>query len=39
MNAKPLKPEQYRELNEADVIVLAFPLYFDAIPSHLLRQP
>ncbi|AWB45555.1 hypothetical protein DCC85_15995 [Paenibacillus sp. CAA11] len=39
VNAKPLKPEQYRELNEADVIVLAFPLYFDAIPSHLLRQP
>lgn len=38
VNAKQLKPEQYRELNEADVIVLAFPLYFDAIPSHLLRM-
>ncbi|MNW27897.1 hypothetical protein D3C74_47050 [compost metagenome] len=38
VNAKQLKPEQYRELNQADVIVLAFPLYFDAIPSHLLRM-
>ncbi|WP_052421451.1 hypothetical protein [Paenibacillus sp. FSL R7-0273] len=38
VNVKPLKPEQYRELNEADVLVLAFPLYFDAIPSHLLRM-
>ncbi|UQZ32992.1 hypothetical protein C2I18_05085 [Paenibacillus sp. PK3_47] len=38
VNVKPLKPEQYRELNEADVLVLAFPLYFDAVPSHLLRM-
>ncbi|WP_042200979.1 hypothetical protein [Paenibacillus camerounensis] len=38
VNVKPLKPEQYGELNEADVLVLAFPLYFDAIPSHLLRM-
>lgn len=37
VNVKPLKSEQYRELNEADILVLAFPLYFDAIPSHLLR--
>ncbi|WP_019910911.1 hypothetical protein [Paenibacillus sp. HW567] len=38
VNVQQLKPEQYRELNEADVMVLAFPLYFDAIPSHLLRM-
>ncbi|WP_028592630.1 hypothetical protein [Paenibacillus massiliensis] len=38
VNAKQLKAEQYRELNQADVIVLAFPLYFDAIPSHVLRM-
>ncbi|MHA6528833.1 hypothetical protein [Paenibacillus sp. BAC0078] len=38
VNAKQLKYEQYREINNADVMVLAFPLYFDAIPSHLLRM-
>lgn len=38
VNAKRLKPEQYQELDEVDTIVLAFPLYFDAIPSHLLRM-
>lgn len=38
VNAKRLKPEQYQELCEVDTIVLAFPLYFDAIPSHLLRM-
>lgn len=35
---KALKEEQYRELHRMDVIVLAFPLYFDAIPSHLVRM-
>lgn len=35
---KALKNEQYLELLAMDTLVLAFPLYFDAIPSHLLRM-
>lgn len=35
---KALKDEHYQELHGMDVLVLAFPLYFDAIPSHLVRM-
>ncbi|WP_191089411.1 flavodoxin family protein [Paenibacillus spiritus] len=35
---KPFGEEQYRELYTADALVLAFPLYFDGIPSHFLRM-
>lgn len=38
VNVKQLKVEQFQEINEADAIVMAFPVYFDAIPSHLLRM-
>jgi hypothetical protein len=35
---KPLSKEQYSELCQVDVLVFAFPLYVDAIPSHLFRM-
>ncbi len=38
LNKKPLSEAQYRELCGMDVLVLAFPLYIDAIPSHLFRM-
>ena len=38
LNKKDLDAGQYSELCEADAIVLAFPLYIDAIPSHLFRM-
>lgn len=38
VNSKQLNVEQFQEINEADAIVVAFPVYFDAIPSHLLRM-
>lgn len=34
---KPLLNEQYSELCQVDALVFAFPLYVDAIPSHLFR--
>jgi len=37
INKKPLAEGQYIELCHADTLVFAFPLYVDAIPSHLLR--
>lgn len=36
-NKRPLTPEQYSELCRMDVLVLAFPLYNDGIPSHLFQ--
>jgi multimeric flavodoxin WrbA len=36
-NKRPLTPAQYSELCRMDVLVIAFPLYVDAIPSHLFR--
>ncbi|WP_438435187.1 flavodoxin family protein [Gorillibacterium sp. sgz500922] len=36
VNPKPLLPSQVEELCSADAIVLAFPLYVDAIPSQLM---
>lgn len=36
-NKRPLTPEQYSELCRMDVLVIAFPLYVDGIPSHLFR--
>lgn len=33
-----LTSEQYRELLTMDVLILAFPLYIDAIPSHLFHM-
>lgn len=38
INKKPLTDEQYKELCSMDALVFAFPLYFDAIPSHLLKM-
>ncbi len=38
LNKKPLADSQYRELCQMDTLVLAFPLYIDAIPSHLFRM-
>ncbi|NGZ76812.1 NAD(P)H-dependent oxidoreductase [Saccharibacillus alkalitolerans] len=35
---KALKEEDYDELYRTDILVLSFPLYFDAVPSHLLRM-
>ncbi|WP_405104269.1 hypothetical protein MHH28_17090 [Paenibacillus sp. FSL K6-1217] len=36
-NKKPLTPEQYSELCRMDVLVFAFPIYTDGIPSHLFQ--
>lgn len=36
-NKRPLTPEEYSELCRMDVLVLAFPLYNDGIPSHLFQ--
>ncbi|WNS43202.1 hypothetical protein [Paenibacillus sp. MMS20-IR301] len=36
-NKRPLTPEQYSELCRMDILVFAFPLYVDGIPSHLFR--
>jgi len=38
INKRPLTDEQYIELCHMDTLIFAFPLYFDAIPSHLLRM-
>ncbi|MBL4930437.1 hypothetical protein [Clostridium paridis] len=38
INKKPLTNDQYRELCHMDVLILAFPLYIDAIPSHLFKM-
>lgn len=38
ISKKPLTSEQYRELLTMDVLILAFPLYIDAIPSHLFHM-
>ena len=37
LNKKPLTQEQLSEWNHMDALVFAFPLYIDAIPSHLFR--
>ncbi|MDF3001795.1 MAG: hypothetical protein K0Q48_1914 [Bacillota bacterium] len=36
-SGKELTPDQYRALCEMDVLLFAFPLYIDALPSHLFR--
>jgi multimeric flavodoxin WrbA len=38
INRKPLTKEQYSELCSMDILIIAFPLYIDAIPSHLFRM-
>lgn len=38
INKKPLNEEQYIELCHMDILIFAFPLYVDAIPSHLFRM-
>ncbi|MDR1877719.1 MAG: hypothetical protein LBQ84_08870 [Flavobacteriaceae bacterium] len=38
VNKNPLNEEQIRELFTMDVIVIAFPLYCDAPPSHLVKM-
>lgn len=38
MNKIPLTKDQYSELCHMDTLVFAFPLYIDAIPSHLFRM-
>lgn len=32
-----LKEKQFKRIQDCDVLVLAFPLYVDSIPSHMLR--
>ncbi|QOX62701.1 NAD(P)H-dependent oxidoreductase [Anoxybacterium hadale] len=36
-SGKEFTPDQYRSLCEMDVLLFAFPLYIDALPSHLFR--
>lgn len=38
MHKAPLTAEQYLELCQMDMLVFAFPLYIDGIPSHLFRM-
>ncbi len=38
INKKPLTKEQYSELCNMDILVIAFPLYIDALPSHLFQM-
>lgn len=38
INKKPLDEGEYIQLCHVDVLILAFPLYIDAIPSHLFRM-
>jgi len=38
VSTQPLTDEEYRELCRMDTLVLAFPLYVDAVPSHLFRM-
>ncbi|SHL54985.1 Multimeric flavodoxin WrbA [Anaerocolumna jejuensis DSM 15929] len=38
INKNPLTAQQYRELCSMDTLLFAFPLYIDAIPSHLFRM-
>lgn len=38
INKHALSPEQYDELCDCDALIFGFPLYIDAIPSHLLRM-
>jgi multimeric flavodoxin WrbA len=38
INKKPLDNKELTDLCGMDSIVIAFPLYVDAIPSHLLRM-
>lgn len=37
INKRPLTNEQYSELCHMDSLIIAFPLYIDAIPSHLFK--
>jgi multimeric flavodoxin WrbA len=37
LGIKQLSPETYREISLSDVIVLAFPLYTDSLPSNVLK--
>lgn len=38
INKAPLTKDQYIELCHMNTLVFAFPLYIDAVPSHLLRM-
>jgi len=38
INKASLTDQQYSYLCECDALIFAFPLYWDAIPSHLLRM-
>lgn len=38
ISKKPLAKEQCIELCKMDTLIIAFPLYIDAIPSHLFRM-
>lgn len=38
INKKPLNEGEYIQLCHVDILILAFPLYIDAIPSHLFRM-
>jgi multimeric flavodoxin WrbA len=35
--SKHLSPEVYKEITASDIIILAFPLYIDSIPSNMLK--
>lgn len=38
INKKPLYQEHYIDLCHMDILIFAFPLFIDAIPSHLFRM-
>lgn len=38
INKNPLNEDQYTEICHMDILLFAFPLFIDAIPSHLFRM-
>jgi multimeric flavodoxin WrbA len=38
LGSKQFLPEIYKEITASDVIVLAFPLYIDSVPSNVLKM-
>jgi hypothetical protein len=38
LGAKPFSAEIYEEITTSDVIILAFPLYVDSVPSNVLKM-
>lgn len=36
-NKETLTEKQFKKVRNSDMLILAFPLYIDSIPSHLLK--